>query len=138
MHLRICSLFLVTICFLTPLRSELPNEYNSWTLVRSENFTVMTNDRPPHAEKIAHKLEILRYMFSQLHADKRVGAPVPTYVYAFKSDGNFGPYKSLVDGKSANASGYFLWSFDANFIALARGSSREPISRSAQVPERLR
>jgi tetratricopeptide (TPR) repeat protein len=78
----------------------------SWTRVRSQNFTVVGNVSESDLRKLAVKLEQFRYVLSLL---------------LFKDQQSFDPFKPRYRGKTVKQiAGYFQSGDDVNYIALTK------------------
>jgi len=90
-----------------------------WLKVTTPNFVVYSDAGEKRARETAERLEGFRALLASLFP-KIVGAaksnPVP--VVAFKSDGDYQPYKPLYNGKPANVAGLFLGGDEQAMITL--------------------
>ena len=96
---------------------------DTWSAVRSKNFTVIGNGSEKHLRQVASRLEQFRVVFASLFPDSRINSAVPTTVVVFKDDGSFKPYKF-----KHQEAGYFQAGEDVNYIALTgeRASDTQP------------
>lgn len=95
----------------------LPKPGENWVEVRTANFHFFSNAGRMATRRVAVDLEELRAVLAHL-TDYRLQSPIPTYIYVFKGDRSFRPYKTLYRGEPATLSGYFSGTEDANFIAI--------------------
>lgn len=110
------TLLVVSLLLLAPTSSSAKE---TWTKLKSKNFTVVSNASERDMRKLAVKLEQFRYVISLLLPRAQIETPVPTTVILFKSHESFKPFKPLYKGKiRENVGGYFLASTDGNYIAL--------------------
>ncbi len=84
----------------------------TWTSVRSKNFTLIGNGSEKEIRQVATKLEQFREVFTHLFKGMNFEGTAPTTVVVFKSDSSFRPFKP------GNAVGYFQAGQDVNYIAL--------------------
>ena len=96
---------------------ELPKPGQKWIDVRTANFRFFSNAGRAAIRRVAVDLEELRAVLGQL-TDFELQSPIPTYIYVFKTDRSFGPYKTLYQGEPAAVSGYFASREQANYIAI--------------------
>lgn len=92
---------------------------DTWTSIRSRNYTLIGNASEEDIRSMAVQLERFRDVFTRQFKDAALNSPVPTTVIVFKNDGSFGPYKPLFRGKRVEVAGYFHSSFDMNYITLS-------------------
>jgi tetratricopeptide (TPR) repeat protein len=95
----------------------------TWTSVRSKNFTLVGNANERDIRAVANRLEQFRAVFGALFPDVPLNSTVPTVVIVFKNDSAFKPYK-VRPGEA----GYFQPGEDKNYIALTseRASESQP------------
>lgn len=103
---------------------------DTWTSVRSKNFTLVGNGGDKEIRRVATRLEQFRDVFTRLLPKAKFNTPVPTTVMVFKSDNSYKPFKPLYRGKPANVAGYFQSGEDVNYITLTteRGTTENPFS----------
>src|ERR1044072_1025091 len=110
------KLIVLSLLLLAPASSSAKE---TWTKLKSKNFTVVSNASEREMRKLAVKLEQFRYVISLLLPRVQIETPVTTTVILFKSHETFKPFKPLYKGKvRENIGGYFLASQDGNYIAL--------------------
>jgi len=95
---------------------SLPKPTQKWFEVRTANFRFFSNAGRPATRKVAADLEELRAVLAEL-TDYDLQSTVPTYIFVFKRDRSFLPYKVLYEGRPAAVSGYFIGGEQANYIA---------------------
>ena len=93
---------------------------DTWTTVRSKNFTLIGNASEKDIRQVANRLEQFRNVFGLLFPTIPLKAPVPTTVIVFKNDSSYKPFKS-----NPNVSGYFMPGEDVNYITLSNEKSGE-------------
>ncbi|MCP3979689.1 MAG: hypothetical protein GY716_10240 [bacterium] len=89
-----------------------------WIELRASNFTVFTSNSEHTARSVARQFETLRAVLGALHGDRTVRSPRPTLVYLFRDEVRFAPYTV-----GSNVGGYFIPSYEGNFIGLYSGAS---------------
>jgi tetratricopeptide (TPR) repeat protein len=91
----------------------------TWTSIKSKNFTVVGNASEGEMRKVTMRLEQFRHAVSLLFPGAKIEARVPTTVVIFKSHGSFNPFKPKYKGKTKeNVGGYFISSGDVNYMVL--------------------
>lgn len=134
------TLFLITIlivAFLSPAilfsaptrhqNSSYFSSDDSWLHVSTTNFEIYSSAPKTYVQEIGHRLEHFRQALSLLTKNDAVNSPVPTRIFIFKDDASFKPYIYLMNGKSANVSGYFLAERDNSFLAVSAETNTEQI-----------
>lgn len=91
---------------------------DTWTSVRSQNFSLVGNASEKEIRQVATRLEQFREVFTKLFPKLNFNTPVPTTVVVFKNDGAYKPFKPLADGKPVEVAGYFQPGQDVNYITL--------------------
>src|SRR5215471_3483800 len=86
---------------------------DTWTTVRSKNFTLAGNASEKDIRLVANRLEQFRTVFGLLFPSIPLKSPVPNTVIVFKNDGSFKPFKP-----NPNLAGFFQPGPDMNYIAL--------------------
>ena len=116
------SRFLVAAVLTLPLLSlpahALPSPDEPWIQVRSPSFLLFSNAGEKTTRRIATDLERLRSALAQLNPDLALSSPQPTYIYVFRNDASFHPYKLLYQGKPLSGEGYFVSHPEANYMAI--------------------
>ncbi len=100
---------------------ELPKADDVWIEVQTANFRFFSNAGTGATKRVAEDLEELRAALAQL-TDFELQSPVPTFIYVFKSDRSFTPYKILYNDEPGAMSGFFVDRENANYIAIDAGS----------------
>ncbi len=101
--------------------ADLPSERDRWIELATQNFTFFSNAGERATRHVALDLEELRAVLTEI-SDLDDSSPLPIYVYVFKNDRAFTPYKMLYRGRPAATTGYFLQRDHANYIAIDGGS----------------
>ena len=104
--------------------AQLPRDRDRWIEVRSDNFTFFSNTGERATRRIVADLEELRAVLANI-SDLEQHSPLPIYVYIFKNDGSFTPYKMLYEGRPSASAGYFLQRDHANYIAINAGAQTD-------------
>jgi tetratricopeptide (TPR) repeat protein len=112
--------FLFALCLLAALAPTARAAGDpEWVRVATTNFVVYSDAGEKRARATAERLEgfraLLASLFPQAVAASHTGQ-VP--VVAFRSDGDFKPYKPLYNGKPANVAGLFLGGEEQALMAL--------------------
>src|SRR5712692_9253166 len=71
----------------------LPRDPDAWIRVESRSFTLFSDASESATLEIAARLETFRAVLARLHPGLEVSSPLPTFIYVFKSDDAFTPYK---------------------------------------------
>jgi len=100
---------------------DLPKADEGWIEVRTTNFRIFSNAGNASTRQVAEDLEELRAALAQL-TDLELHSPVPTFIYLFRNDRAFSPFKILYAGQPGVMSGYFIDGAAANYIAIDAGS----------------
>lgn len=112
------SRIVLSILFLL-LCPSLLQAKETWTRLRTQNFTIIGNASERDMRKVALQLEEFRYTISLLLPKAKITTNIPTVVVLFKSHDSFKPFKPLYKGKvQENVGGYFQRTADINYIAL--------------------
>src|SRR5215211_7741710 len=90
----------------------------TWTSVRSQNFSLVGNASEKEIRQVATRLEQFRDAFTRIFPQVKFNSPVPTTVVVFKSDSTYKPFKPVADGKAVSVAGYFQAGEDVNYITL--------------------
>jgi len=104
----------------------LPKPRERWIEVRTEHFTLLGNSPQHRTVQIGENLERLRQVLSRSTRGLEVNSPVETRIYVFRDDASFQPYKTRVEGKPANVSGFFVKTNDGNYVAIDASAGHEP------------
>ncbi|MBV9211450.1 MAG: tetratricopeptide repeat protein [Acidobacteria bacterium] len=91
----------------------------SWTSVRSQNFTLVGNASEREIRSVAVRLEEYRSLLARLFNREAAAQTVPTTVIVFKNDDAFKPFRPLYQGRVADVSGFFQPGHDLNYIAVS-------------------
>jgi tetratricopeptide (TPR) repeat protein len=112
------------VVFIFLILSTVPSlsESTSWVEVRSEHFTVISDNNEKQAIDVARRFEQMRNVFSELFNKSRVSLPVPLQIVAFQSREEFRQYSPQWKGKAVELSGFYQGSDDRNFIGIDMSS----------------
>jgi len=97
-----------------------PKPTQKWIEIRTANFRIFSNAGRLATRQVAVDLEELRAVLAEL-TDYDLQAPIPTFIFVFKGDRSFLPYKVLYEGRPAAVTGYFIGGDYANYIAINEG-----------------
>ena len=78
--------------------------------------------------EIGLKLERLRQVLTKTTKGMTVHSPLPTYIYVFKNERSFGPYKLDDEGRPTRVAGYFVGASDANYVAVDAAAAESSFS----------
>lgn len=101
---------------------SLPKPRQHWIEVGTANFRFFSNAGRHATRRVAVDLEELRAVLAQL-TNYDLKSPIPTFIYVFKGERSFLPYKILYQGRPATLSGYFIAGDEANYIAINADAS---------------
>ncbi len=108
--------------------AALPKVKAHWVKVESSHFTFYSNAGENATKHYAMNLERLRDVLGRILHGARFSSPVPGWIFVFRSEKSFGPYKIGEDGKPGDLAGYFISASDGNYLAFDASSSEEPMS----------
>jgi len=130
---RAACQFVAVLCLIFAIStlSSTHAETRGWRRVRSENFVVVSNASDWETRRAAARLEELRAVFSHPQTRGGLDVSIPITVVLFQTDGDYEFFKPIYrDNRRHDASGYFRFSPDVNYITftldLPRG--RDPFS----------
>jgi tetratricopeptide (TPR) repeat protein len=96
----------------------LPNEKEKWVKLTSGELRIYSNGSERDAGKIANELLRMREALGRV-TNLKVTSPLPTYVFVFRNERSFGPFRdAMFQRRKANVSGGFMSAQDANFIIM--------------------
>jgi tetratricopeptide (TPR) repeat protein len=99
-----------------------PSEKDRWMTVAAGEFRIYSNASERQTKDIATNLLRMREAIGKI-TRLNVHAPLPTYVFVFKNERSFAPYRdALFQRKNASISGAFLSGRNANFIVMDGGA----------------
>ena len=96
---------------------SLPKPTQKWIEIRTANFRFFSNAGRMTTRQVAVDLEELRAVLAEF-TDYDLQSPLPTFIFVFKGDRSFLPYKILYEDRPATVSGYFIGGDYANYIAI--------------------
>ncbi len=108
--------------------ASLPDPGERWIEVRTAHFTLFSNASESRTLQIGSSLERFRAALARVVSGLEVNSPVPTWVYVFKNEASFGPYKKRVGLGPANVTGAFAGHRDGNYVALDASPPTDPWS----------
>jgi tetratricopeptide (TPR) repeat protein len=120
-HRKLSVALLLAAALAPAWAADLPREKDRWLELRTDNFIFFSNAGERTTRRVATDLEQLRAVLGGI-TNLELSSPVPIFVYVFKHDGSFEPYKHLYDGRPAATAGYFNQREHANYIAIDGGS----------------
>ena len=104
----------------------LPSKSDRWIEVRTRNFTLYGNANESKTKEVGLEMERLRAVLVALTGATVSNAPVPTWIYVFKTHQALEPYLPHEDGKPIPASGYTFYGPDGNYISLSAAWNSDP------------
>ena len=108
----------------------LPRESGRWIRLETAHFVLYGNAGKSRVAEIGRNLERLREVLTKTTKGMAVHSPLPTYIFVFKNEPAFAPYKLDDEGRPTRVAGFFVGASDANFVAVdasAAASSFEVI-----------
>ena len=106
----------------------LPDEAEVWIRADTANFTLFSNVSRQHTLEVGRRLELFRHVVAGLNPDLDVSSPLPTYVFVFRNDRSFTPYKTQFGTGPTPQDAYFSADGSANFVALNAFPGGDPFS----------
>jgi tetratricopeptide (TPR) repeat protein len=104
----------------------LPPEKDPWIRVETAHFILFSNTAEERTTEIGLRLETLRQVLAQMLPELQVDSQQPLWVYVFKDDPSFAPYKRRSAVAPDRMSGSFAKHRDANFLAINAGRPLDP------------
>ena len=108
--------------------TSLPDPGERWIEMRTAHFTLFSNASENRTREIGGSLERFRAALARVVTGLEVNSPVPTWVYVFKNEASFNPYKKRVGLGPANVTGAFAGHRDGNYVALDASPATDPWS----------
>jgi tetratricopeptide (TPR) repeat protein len=99
---------------------------DDWIRLQTANFTVFSNAEVAASERFVADLEVLRAVLERYLEGATVDSPLPTYLYIFRDEEAFEPYKQRVTGSPEEVSGFFAGHPYGNYVAVDGDLRREP------------
>ena len=100
---------------------SLPPEKDRWIRAETAHFTLISNAAKERTTDIGLRLEAIREVLGRLLPKLQVDSPQPLWVFVFKDNSSFAPYKRRSGIAPDRMSGSFAKHRDANFLALNAG-----------------
>ena len=89
-----------------------------WVVVRSPNFSVVTDAGEKRGREVAMRFEQMRAVFGALMTKANVSLPVPLQIVAFRNTKEMRQVAPLFNGKPTQVAGLFQGGSDRSFIML--------------------
>jgi tetratricopeptide (TPR) repeat protein len=102
---------------------------DGWVRVDTPNLILFSNAPGERALEIGRGLERYRRLLATIASDLRVHSPLPTFIYAFRDDESFRPYRPRQPapaGTPLDLAGYFVKHRDGNFIGINADPRTDP------------
>ena len=114
-----------------PLAALPPDDgSDAWIRVDTAHLTLFSDASEEATLEIGRRMEQFRAVLARLGPDLSPDSPLPTWVFVFKDEAAFRPYKLLQKGRHAgmpaNVDGFFVQEEDGNFIGVNATSERSP------------
>ncbi|MFQ5877482.1 MAG: tetratricopeptide repeat protein [Acidobacteriota bacterium] len=106
--------------------SAIPGEQEAWIRVDTANFTLFSNASRRPTLEVGRRMELFRRVLARLNPDLEVNSPLPTYVFVFRDDRSFAPYRTRSGAGPGAQSAYFAADRDANYVALNAAPEGDP------------
>jgi tetratricopeptide (TPR) repeat protein len=124
MNLRVpillAALSLATAGPLAALPADDPND--EWIRVDTAHLTLFSDASRNATVEIGRQMELYRVVLARLGPDLSPDSPLPTWVFVFKNELAFTPYKLRQKGRHAgmpaNLDGFFVQHRDGNYIGV--------------------
>src|SRR6266850_6666411 len=126
--LPVLALLVTAGSFVASADISLPDPGERWIEVRTAHFTLFSNASDNRTREIGGSLERFRAALARVVTGLEVNSPVPTWVYVFKNEASFNPYKKRVGLGPANVTGAFAGHRDGNYVALDASPATDPWS----------
>ena len=110
--------------FPAPTFAALPGPGERWIDLRTPNFVIFSHIGERATRAIATDLEELHAVLGAF-SPPELTTPVPTYIYVFRNDRDFRPYKPHRDGRPSSVSGFFTPRQHGNYIAIDGNARRD-------------
>jgi len=119
-------------------KPSLSSSREAWNRFQSAHFTIFSDAPEAEARRFVANLERFRSALSTFHSTLVIDPPRPTYLFIFKSEKDFRPYKPRKTFWKLVA-GYMNYERDANYIAgeVTKGSDASQIIYHEFVHELL-
>src|SRR2546428_1280130 len=126
--LPVLALIVTAGSFVASADASRPDPGERWIEVRTAHFTLFSNASDNRTREIGGSLERFRAALARVVSGLEVNSPVPTWVYVFKNEPSFRPYKKRVGLGPANVTGAFAGHRDGNYVALDASPPTDPWS----------
>ncbi len=104
----------------------LPSKGDRWNEVRTAHFTLFGNATESKTKEVGLEMEKLHAVLAVLKHGT-ASAPIPTFIYVFKSHSAMEPYLPRADdGKPEDAASYFFSGHEANYVELTAAWNSDP------------
>jgi tetratricopeptide (TPR) repeat protein len=106
----------------------LPVKSERWIRVDTPHFVLFGNAGKHRVSEIGRNLEQLRDTLTRTTKGMSVHSPLPTYIFVFRNEASFAPYKLDPSGRPRDLAGYFVAGSDANYVAVDASAGESPFT----------
>ncbi|HWW62267.1 MAG TPA: hypothetical protein VN181_12925 [Thermoanaerobaculia bacterium] len=125
---RLLAVFASLLVASAAIAIPFPPEKEKWLKLTSGEFRLFSNATERETQEIATNLLRMREAVGKI-TQLKVRSPLPMYVFVFKNERSFAPYRDAIfQRRNANVTGGFLSSRNANFVVL-QGDSAAGVDR---------
>lgn len=103
-----------------PVRAAALAAPQGWLELRTPSLRAFSNASTQELMTVVGRMELFRHHYGALAGAEAVVAS-PIFVYVFRNDREFVPFKPVFEGKPKAVSGYFSRGLEANWMALEAG-----------------
>jgi len=114
---RLAGVVAMVMLALGPCLAQ-PAASGRWIRVETANFVLYGDAGKSRVVEIGLRLERLREVLTKTTKGMTVHSPLPTYIYVFKNERSFTPYKLDDEGRPSRVAGYFVGASEANYVAV--------------------
>jgi tetratricopeptide (TPR) repeat protein len=116
-------ILLVSLLFAARMQAAItmPGEGEHWSRLDSGNLVIFSNDLDGVTRRVAENIERMRLTIAHV-TQLNVRIPMPMYVFLFRSDAGFGPYRDAVVGPNREVAGILMRRQSAYYMLLGSGN----------------
>ncbi|HKB07982.1 MAG TPA: tetratricopeptide repeat protein [Candidatus Polarisedimenticolia bacterium] len=124
--LSAAGLLALSLCSVADAATSVPAKEERWIEVRTAHFTLFSGASRRLTLDIGSSLELFRDALTRLFSGLEANAPIPTFIYIFKDESSFRPYKTIVSTGPARVTGTFVAHRDGNYVAIDATRKTDP------------